>query len=463
MAAQVKQMGLKDMKCDFNYKSLSTDVIEKYRNQNNEQHIIFKCLDKLYEILDNQNKHSVNTDSIQSILNELQDSKDYKLEKDFINNITNNERLIRSLTDIVSENNVTKRELKVTEINLSSDLMVKEVKQNMSHFEAIPTQVDYQIIIESIEGISESLHDHCKVWNIDEDLPINTSDLIILRDTQHIRELSLQNLFKQLTDSLNGNGFLLIVTKYQLTEPEVALNSILSDNYNFNNNSELKKRLNEVITTIQQLGLHLICSKCDSISIKALLFRKIVDKKEIPTNDRIIEINTNKNEKCFQLIKGKLINRDENTNKENVWLIASDSNINGIIGLFNCLSLEPGGHKMRCIFDLDHKTTLPIDWNSKPFSDILRNDLSINVIKDGKLGTYRHLRLPKDYDKTVSNEYFLNISRIGDLSSLQWFDGRDLVAENESYGLDNTRITKVPIKIYNSGLTFRDVMVATGM
>ena len=81
---------------------------------------------------------------------------------------------------------------------------------------------------------------------------------------------------------------------------------------------------------------------------------------------------------------------------------------------------------------MDHKITLPIDWNSKPFSDILSNDLVINVIKDGKLGTYRHLRLPKDYDKIVSNEYFLNLGQTKDLASLQWYDSEELWPNNEA-------------------------------
>ena len=117
----------------------------------------------------------------------------------------------------------------------------------------------------------------------------------------------------------------------------------------------------------------------------------------------IIEIIGERNEKWFELIKEKLYEQGDSIDRKDIWLIATDSNINGVIGLVNCLRVEPRGLSIKCIFDFNHKTTLPIDWNSKPFSDILRNDLAINVIKGGKLGTYRHLRLPKDYDKTVSD------------------------------------------------------------
>ena len=118
---------------------------------------------------------------------------------------------------------------------------------------------------------------------------------------------------------------------------------------------------------------------------------------------------------------------------------------------------------MRCIYDYDHSIKLPIDWNSKPFSDILRNDLVINVIRDAKLGTYRHLRLPKDYDKTASKEYFLSLGQTKDLSSLQWFDARNITPKQICYDMNSERINQVPIDIYSSALNFHDVMLATGM
>ena len=196
----------------------------------------------------------------------------------------------------------------------------------------------------------------------------------------------------------------------------------------------------------------------------ALLFRKIEEKKKIPENNQIIEITAERNENWFEFIKEKLIAAKDADNKtDDVWLIARDNHINGIIGLINCLRLEPGGENLRCIYDYDHSIKLPIDWNSKPFSDILRNDLVINVIRDAKLGTYRHLRLPKDYDKTVSKEYFLSMGQTKDLSSLQWFDGRTIVPNKEYYDVNNVKITQVPVSIYSGALNFHDVMVATGM
>ena len=91
--------------------------------------------------------------------------------------------------------------------------------------------------------------------------------------------------------------------------------------------------------------------------------------------------------------------------KDTVWLIANESQTNGILGFFNCLRLESGAENFKCIFNCNDNR-LDIDWTVKPFSDILAIDLPINVIKGGELGTYRHLSLNKDFDTKAIDKLF---------------------------------------------------------
>ena len=461
MAAKLKQIGFKDIKCDFNHQNISSEKVEAFRSYNNKTHVLFNILYDLYKSATDGNQ-GLTPDKLNEYINEIKTKKN-DLQNDIINDMTLNERLIRSLTDIVSENNVPKKEIKVTEINLTSNLLVKEVEQNMAFYQILPTHVDYHLLVKSKEYVSENFREKSMVWDIKDELQLKSNDLIILRDSQELWELSLENLIKQLKASISGNGFLMAVARFQWTEPELSLHSLLNET-RITNNSDLEQRIQEFIKTAEKLGLHLICSKSDSIATKALLFRKIEEKNKIPENNQIIEITAERNENWFQVIKEKLIEaKDEGNKSENVWLIARDSNINGIIGLINCLRYEPGGVNMRCIYDSDHSIKLPIDWNSKPSSDILRNDLVINVIRDTKLGTYRHLRLPNDSYKTLSNEYFLNLDKNKDISSLQWFDARNIAANKNSRSLNGKIISQVPINIYSSSLNFRDVMLATGI
>ena len=265
-------MGFKDLKCDFNYKDISPEIIEYCRQQSKEHHVMFNILDKLYNSEKDENENLA-LDKLHKLIGELHSKKEFDIQKDLVNDITKNEKLIRSLTDIVSENNVPKKELKVTEINLSSNILVKEVEQNMSFFQIIPTDIEYHLMVKSTEDISENFREKAVVWDINEELQLKSSDLIILRDTQELWKLSLENLMKQLIESISGNGFLLTVARFKFTEPEMALKSVLNGRKVINN-SDLEIRIKEIVKTAEQLGLHLISSKSDTIGSNGSTLQK---------------------------------------------------------------------------------------------------------------------------------------------------------------------------------------------
>jgi fatty acid synthase len=231
--------------------------------------------------------------------------------------------------------------------------------------------------------------------------------------------------------------------------------------------SILGQRIDNFRNAAKKVGFNLISRKCDSIGSLALLFRKTIPKdNKWEEKIEVLEINENY-EKWLDVLKEKIKEniekKDIHNENINIWLIANDSTINGITGLMNCLLQEPGGDRIRCILDYDKQMKFPPDFSSKPFSEILANDLAINVIRDGKLGTYRHLSLPKNHDKIESNDYYLNVGPNGDLSSLQWFDSKN-IAFNESFiNVDNRIIPQIRCNIYSTGLNFRDVLMATGI
>ena len=260
-------------------------------------------------------------------------------------------------------------------------------------------------------------------------------------------------------DSIIEKGFLISVFRYRLTEPEKTLKSM---NGRQVTDEQLVQRINDFVKEAESVGFSVVCRKMDSIGSMALLLRKVTTKEpRIPKNKNIIEI-TSKTDEWFERVKQFLIENKERDEKENIWLIGSHSAKNGVIGLINCLRLEPGGETIRCIFDYDNIIKLPINFREKPFSDILVNDLVVNVLRDGKLGTYRHLTLPKDYDQTLSDDYYLNTGLNRDLSSLQWYSLKNMSPKSEGFDLQNRKCDLVRCNIYSSGLNFKDVMFATG-
>ena len=439
------------------------DFNERYFSDIKEDQILLKLLNHLYNEV-KSGKQNI-TESGKLITDSLK-KPEFDLTLDVINKISKNEYLIRSLLDIVSENNVPKKEIKVQEINLTNGLMAQEVDNYLASFHIYPIDVDYSIAVKSISSLSEDsknkIFKTCE-WNPNESTfpsDVIAKDLIIIRDSPDLWPLSLDKYVEEIYDAIIEKGFLLSVFKHKYTEPELTLNSMNGKKQM--NNSELEKRIIDFVKTADKNGLKVVGHKSDSLGHTSILFRK-VGISNIPKKENIIELKTDCNE-WFESLKQKLNDLKESEEKENLWLIANDSPNNGIIGLINCLRLEPGGECIRCLFDSDTVFQMPIDFNEKPFSDILTNDLAVNVLKNGKLGTYRHLTLPQDFDKIEAKEYFLNISQTRDLSGLQWFDLNNLKAPEICYSVgDNSVVKQIECNVYTAGLNFRDVMLATGM
>ncbi|CAG2110609.1 unnamed protein product, partial [Medioppia subpectinata] len=304
-------------------------------------------------------------------------------------------------------------------------------------------------------------------------------------DDSH-RKLLIDNievyLMQDLSDAIESNGFLLTVFRYKVTEPEIALNSLFGNSVT---DSDLEKRINDFIIYGNEMGLRVICSKCDTIGSKAVLFRKVsepilpdkqtviqfngkceqwkVSEPILPDKQTVIQFN-GKCEQWFLILKDRLLMASElGADSPRVWLIANDSCINGVMGLAKSLRLEPGGEHFRYIFIYDkNNTNTDIDFNTKPFSDILANDLVSNVIRDGRLGSYRYQSFGKNFDKIQSNEYYLGLGKSRDLSSLEWTDATSAPITDTYYDVKNKLRQSVKIEIYCSAIIFRDVLIATG-
>jgi fatty acid synthase len=414
----------------------------------------------------------LNKNTLNELINEILENPEYDLSKDVINMVSKNERFIRPLLDIVYENNCPKKEIKVTEINLSNAIMAAEVDNYLASASIIQIKVDYTIVNKSIDRLPENLKNETfKLieWNTDKSifsselLPV---DLLIIKDTFDLWDVKSEDFLKQVYNTVTDKGFLLTVFRYKLTEPEHVLHEICEESYT--NGLKLEQRITQFVIEAQKNGFNIICRKSDSIGSIAILFRKVLALNQIQTKDQDIIVINNNYEQWFDVLKQKLNeHKDSDKQNDNIWLIANDEQINGIIGLTLCLRQEPGGDKIRCLFDMDQKLQFPVNFSEKPFSQILINDLAFNVLRNDKLGTYRHITLPKLRNQVETNDYFLNFKQVGDLSSLQWFDCQSICSPKtiilmDTAGHDYT-VNQIRCNIYYSGINFRDVMIASGI
>lgn len=158
----------------------------------------------------------------------------------------------------------------------------------------------------------------------------------------------------------------------------------------------------------------------------------------------MIEVNSNNTK--FEWLD--IVNREIKDNK--VILIEKDE-FSGLIGLTNCLRLEPGYEDIRCVAVVD-SSPFDISTENKELAFHLAMDLPINVYKNGKWGTYRHLSIDQELEeKQYGDHIYLKVQRPGDLSTLSWITG--------PLGRKNY---KDKINVQYASLNFRDVMLATG-
>ncbi|KAM9537489.1 fatty acid synthase [Guaruba guarouba] len=141
-----------------------------------------------------------------------------------------------------------------------------------------------------------------------------------------------------------------------------------------------------------------------------------------------------------------------------VWLTATSCGNSGILGMVNCLRLEAEGHRIRCVFvsNLNPSSAVPpTSLSSLEMQKIIQRDLVMNVYRDGKWGSFRHLPLQQAQPQELTEYAYVNVLTRGDLSSLRW-----IVSPLRHFHTTNPDVQLC--KVYYASLNFRDIMLATG-
>ena len=245
----------------------------------------------------------------------------------------------------------------------------------------------------------------------------------------------------------------MVTYRHALTPPEIAILELLDANP-----KDKTLGSNEVemyIMFAERNGFRLVSKRSDSITSSLLLFRKVrQDFRDVV----VIEVKNQKFEEWVDRVKEIMAENKETEGKANsVWLVANDSDINGIVGLANCLRLESGGQHIRCLFDANSRLPQPVDFNRSPYSELRQLDLTVNVLRDGKWGTLRHICLPKEHESVDTEHAYLNVVTRGDMSSLKWFDA------HHKYFPDLTENERNPKEtlcdVYYSALNFKVLLL----
>lgn len=132
--------------------------------------------------------------------------------------------------------------------------------------------------------------------------------------------------------------------------------------------------------------------------------------------------------------------------------ISQSDSMSGIIGLVNCIRKEPDGGMVSCVFVDDPKAP-SFELDNPFYKAHLKLGLALNVYRNGRWGTYRHLQLLQPIvTKPRRDHCYANALTKGDLSSMTWLGGP----------FNQSRPKGELVRVSYSSLNFRDVMFASG-
>lgn len=133
---------------------------------------------------------------------------------------------------------------------------------------------------------------------------------------------------------------------------------------------------------------------------------------------------------------------------ENAILLADHDKTSGLLGFWKTVRMEPNMANYKCFIICDDDAP-PFNVANPFYRAQLKLGLPLNILQNGKWGTYRFLALKPKRNETYSSVR-IQASRPGDSQSLKWVPSINVVSEGAT------------IEVQYIGLSRRDVMLATG-
>ena len=203
----------------------------------------------------------------------------------------------------------------------------------------------------------------------------NCADLILFKYPVTINEnLNIEMIMEHINLICKVNGFAMLFVRNSITHCERLIHTLMRLKCEDND-----MKIN-IIDVVVKHGFMVIGKRTYSNLFSIYFLRKIGN--ELIDEQIIVKISSNSMEKWIDLIKTKLEDCNRIPDKHNIWLLANDSQHNGVIGLVNCLRKEPNGHRIRCLFFADDNQ---INNNQNFYSKIFEKDLVMNVVINGEL------------------------------------------------------------------------------
>ncbi|NWV97535.1 FAS synthase, partial [Machaerirhynchus nigripectus] len=357
---------------------------------------------------------------------------------------------LKTCLDVVLENMISHR-MKIVEANAGSGQLFSRVKSILNTQPLL--QVDYiatDRALENLSAIETELQNAGVVssqWD-PSSLPsgnLNNADLVVYNCSTSVL-VNTPEMLSNLAAAVKEEGFVLLHTLLKgetlgeivgfLTSPD------LQQKHSFLNQAQWEDLFDKA-------SLNLVAMKKSFFGSVIFLCRR-----RAPVKTPIFLPVDEMNYKWVESLKEVLAGPSE----QPVWLTATSCANSGILGMVNCLRLEAEGHRIRCVFisNLNPSSAVPpTSLSSLEMQKIVQKDLVMNVYRDGKWGSFRHLPLQQAQPQELTEYAYVNVLTRGDLSSLRW-----IVSPLRHFHTTNPNV--LLCKVYYASLNFRDIMLATG-
>ncbi|NXM57354.1 FAS synthase, partial [Illadopsis cleaveri] len=357
---------------------------------------------------------------------------------------------LRTCLDVALENMISHR-MKIIEANAGNGQLFSCVKSILNTQPLL--QVDYiatDCVLENLSAIETELQDSgvdSRQWD-PSSLPsgnLTNADLVVYNCSTSVL-VNITEILSNLAAAVKEGGFVLLHT---LLKGE-TLGEIVS----FLTSPDLQQK-HSFLSEAQWEDLFSKAS-LNLVAMKKSFFGSVIFlcRRQAPVKTPVFLPVDETNYKWVESLKEVLADPSEKP----VWLTATSCANSGILGMVNCLRLEAEGHRTRCVFisNLNPSSAVPpTSLSSLEMQKIVQKDLVMNVYRDGKWGSFRHLPLQQAQPQELTEYAYVNVLTRGDLSSLRW-----IVSPLRHFHTTDPNV--LLCKVYYASLNFRDIMLATG-
>ncbi|RDD36517.1 Fatty acid synthase [Trichoplax sp. H2] len=427
--------------------NLANDKIEAYLES--QDHGIFSLLNKICELKPD------NTFS-ESVAEILWENKKLFTD-DVLSGALLTDRYLKTSVDVAFEN-ILHSPLKVAEIGATHGQLFRRVlpailsqpESNVSYTALVGNGNDES----QLQPEAEKFND-ISIVNLNGKSSIEgnlkkSSHLVVSNYATVHENLKAEEQVSMAAKMLKEGGFFLL---HECTRSFATVLSIfgVNDKAWRDKNEPVHNMLSEDewVKILEAGGFNVVGKKSDGL-LSTLFLCRLDNPRNVVNSPTILNIN-NQNFDWVDELKKFM---SDNKNNQKIWLLSDCNSTSGIVGMTNCLRKEPGGENIRCVFNAQLNGSSPDIKLTQEMKNIQRRDLAMNIHRNGKLGSFRHLFVRKGESSELTNEQaYVNVVTRGDLSSLRWFASSKHAQPKSDEG---------SYYIYYAPLNFRDIMLAAG-